>query len=132
MIIHNISFIDIFNIGIFGFVIGAFETTTNLVYLLSNNYILSKKQHRMELPDEVTDTEIRTKVIQMFCLGISLLLIATVSLLINPLYFVLASGVLFASGAIDYLRFRKSRIFLIWLVVREKGECYFSEIGCAQ
>ncbi|MFW9854706.1 MAG: hypothetical protein ACFFFG_06580 [Candidatus Thorarchaeota archaeon] len=117
MILPDISIIDIITIGFFGIVLGAFETTTNLVYLLSSNYHLSKKQHSFELPDTATESEIRQKVIQMFCLGITLLLIATLSLFVSPLYFFLASGAFLASAVIDYLRFRKFGVFLAWIIV---------------
>ncbi|MFW9779966.1 MAG: hypothetical protein ACFFE8_14010 [Candidatus Heimdallarchaeota archaeon] len=117
MIPNDISIIDLVNIGFFGIVIGAFETTTNLVYLLSDNYNLSKKQHSFELPKKATESEIRRKVIQMFCLGVFLLLIAAISLFLSPLYFFLASGAFVVSGAIDYLRFGKFGVFLTWIIV---------------
>ena len=117
MVFPQVSFINVLSIGFFGFVFGAFETTTNLIYLVTRNYSLSRRQHGFELPNDVTESEVRIKTTQMFCLGIFVLVIATISLLVNPLFFILASGALCVSSLIDYLRFRKSGIMVMWLIL---------------
>lgn len=111
------SIFQIISIGLFGFIFGTFEASTNLFYLLTKNYDLPRKQHSKELPINVTDNEVFHKVFQMFVLGTSLLLIAVISITIAAQLFIVGAAAILVSGLIDYSRFRKFDMLVVWIVI---------------
>jgi predicted nucleic acid-binding Zn ribbon protein len=113
----NLSIFKIISIGLFGLFFGLFETFTNLVYILTNNYRWSRLQHGKEIPIQAEDKVIKRKVVQMFLLGIMLLSITYISLLISPQLFVVGSVLIFLSGLLDYSRYRKKNFLLIWTII---------------
>ncbi len=113
----GMSIFQIISIGLFGFIFGTFEALTNLFYLLTKNYDLPRKQHSKELPINVTDDEVLHKVFQMFILGIFLLLIAVVSITIAPQLFIVGAAAILVSGLIDYTRFGKFDMLVVWIVI---------------
>ena len=113
----ELSVFQIIGIGLFGFIFGTFETSTNLLYLITKNYNLPRKQHGKELPTDVTNSEVYQKVIQMLCLGIILLVISILSLMVAPQLFVVGATAIFLSGLIDYAKFRKKDMLIIWSVI---------------
>lgn len=104
-------------IGIFGFFFGIFEFSTNCYYLLKRDLRLPKIQHGRELPEEVTDSMLYRKIIQMLILGTLLLCISFVSILIAPQFFPIAGVLIFLSGLLDYSRYHKTDYFTIWIVI---------------
>ncbi len=84
MIIVTLNLFQIISIGLFGIVFGLFETITNLFYLITDNYNLSRLQHGRELPTDVDDVVVLYKMIQMLILGILLLIISLISIFIAP------------------------------------------------
>ena len=108
---------QVISIGLFGFIYGGFEAATNLFYLLTKNYDLPRKQHGKELPTNVTETEVVHKVVQMFSLGIFLLLSAFIALVIAPQLFVIGAAAIFVSGLIDYSKFKKNDMLIVWIVI---------------
>ena len=117
MAIVELSIFQLIAISLFGFIFGGFEVTTNLYYLLTKNYELPRKQHRKELPDNATQEEVVHKVLQMFILGIFLLLIAFISIIIAPQLFVVGGTAILVSGMIDYSKFRKNDMLIIWIAI---------------
>lgn len=113
----ELSIFQIIGIGLFGFIFGTFEASTNLLYLIIKNYNLPRKQHGKELPIDVTDSEVYQKVIQMFCLGIILIIISIMSLVVTPQLFIVGATAIFLSGLIDYSKFRKKDMLIIWIVI---------------
>ncbi|MHA2100129.1 MAG: hypothetical protein ACW99A_15750, partial [Candidatus Kariarchaeaceae archaeon] len=98
----NLSIFKIISIGLFGLFFGLFETFTNLVYILTNNYRWSRLQHGKEIPIQAEDKVIKRKVVQMFLLGIMLLSITYISLLISPQLFVVGSVLIFLRINTDF------------------------------
>lgn len=125
MSIVELSIFQLIGIGLFGFVFGTFETSTNLLYLITKNYNLPRKQHGKELPANVTDAEVFHKVVQMFCLGIFLLIISILSSVIAPQLFIVGATAIFLSGLIDYSKFRKNNMLIVWIVISTIA-CVFS------
>ena len=125
MVTPELSIFQIISIGLFGFIFGGFETTTNFFYLFTKNYDLPRKQHGRELPAEVTEAEILHKVVQMLSLGIILLVIATTATVIAPQLFVVGAATIFMNGLIDYSKYKKHDMFLVWLVIASIA-CVFS------
>lgn len=125
MVNVELSIFQIISIGLFGFVFGGFETTTNVFYLLTKNYDLPRKQHGRELPADVTDSEILHKVVQMLSLGIILLVIATIAIVIAPQLFVVGAAAIFVNGLIDYSKFKKHDILILWIAIASIA-CIFS------
>ena len=125
MVNVELSIFQIIGIGLFGFVFGGFETTTNVFYLLTKNYDLPRKQHGRELPADVTDPEILHKVVQMLSLGIILLVIATIAIVIAPQLFVVGAAAIFVNGLIDYSKFKKRDILILWITIASIA-CIFS------
>ncbi len=117
MVNFELSIFQIISIGIFGFIFGLFETTTNLFYLLTKNYDLPKKQHGKELPIDVTETEIMQKVVQMLILGVILVITAIIATVIAPQLFVVGATAILMSGLIGYSKYRKNDIFIVWIVI---------------
>ena len=113
----QLSFLQILNIGLFGFVFGIFETVTNGYYLLTNNLRLPIIQHGRELPSEVDDNIVKHKVVQMLILGLLLLIIAIISTLITPHLFIVAIALIFLNGLLDYGKFRKIGMFMLWSAI---------------
>ena len=113
----KLSVFQIIGIGLFGFIFGTFETSTNLLYLITKNYNLPRKQHGKELPTDVTDSEVYQKVIQMLCLGLILIVISIFSLVVAPQLFIVGATAIFLSGLIDYTKFRKKDMLIIWIVI---------------
>ncbi|MFX1507858.1 MAG: hypothetical protein ACFFDC_17355 [Promethearchaeota archaeon] len=113
----QLSVFQLISIGLFGFIFGTFETSTNLLYLITRNFDLPRKQHGKELPADPTDFEVFHKIIQMLSLGILLLLISIISLVIAPQLFIIGASAIFLSGLIDYSKFRKKDMFIIWIVI---------------
>ncbi len=105
------------SIYLFGFIFGGFETTSNLFYLLTKNYDLPRKQHGKELPANVTEAEVLHKVVQMFSLGIILLVTAIFAIFIAPQLFVVGAAAIFLSGLIDYSKFKKKDMLIVWIVI---------------
>ena len=108
---------QVISIGLFGFIFGGFEATTNLFYLITNNYELPKKQHGKELPLNVTEAEVLHKVVQMFSLGVVLLLTAIIGIVIAPQLFVVGAAAIFVSGLIDYGKFKKKDMLIVWIII---------------
>ncbi|MFX0185799.1 MAG: hypothetical protein ACFE95_22165 [Candidatus Hodarchaeota archaeon] len=117
MAIVKLSIFQLITISLFGFIFGGFEVTTNLYYLLTKNYDLPRKQHGKELPNNATQEEVEHKVLQMFVLGIFLLLIACISVIIAPQLFVVGATAILVSGMIDYSKFKKNEILIVWIVI---------------
>jgi hypothetical protein len=115
----------VIGIGLFGYIFGTFETSTNLLYLITKNYDLPRKQHGKELPVNVTDDEVFHKVVQMLCLGIFLLIISILSSIFAPQLFIVGATAIFLSGMIDYSKFRKSDMLIIWIAISTIA-CVFS------
>ncbi len=112
-----ISIFQVISIGLFGFIFGGFEATTNLIYLLTKNYDLPRKQHGKELPTDVTEAELLHKVVQMFSLGMILLVTAIIAISIAPQLFVVGAAAIFLSGLIDYSKFKKNDMLIVWIVI---------------
>lgn len=117
MLNYDLSIFQVLSIGIFGFLLGSFETTTNLFYLLTKNYDLPRKQHGKELPDNATEAQILHKVVQMFGLGLILLMTATIAIIIAPQLFIVGATAIFVNGLIDYGKFKKSNMLGIWAII---------------
>ncbi|MFX1284644.1 MAG: hypothetical protein ACFFB5_13375 [Promethearchaeota archaeon] len=115
MINVELSIFQIISIGIFGFIFGLFEMMTNGLYLLTKNYELPKKQHGKELPADASTSEIKHKVIQMMILGIFLVIIAIIATVISPQLFVVGATAILVSGLIDYGKYRKKDMFIVWI-----------------
>jgi hypothetical protein len=113
----ELSIFQLISIVLFGFVFGTFETSTNLLYLITKNFDLPRKQHSKELPRDATNSEVFHKVVQMLCLGIILLSISILSLVITPQLFIVGATAIFLSGLIDYSKFRKKDMLIIWVVI---------------
>ncbi|MFX0124565.1 MAG: hypothetical protein ACFFAE_13115 [Candidatus Hodarchaeota archaeon] len=121
----ELSIFQLISIGLFGFIFGIFETSTNLLYLITKNYNLPRKQHGKELPVNVTDAEIFHKVVQMLCLGIFLLIISILSSVIAPQLFIVGATAIFLSALIDYSKFRKNDKLIVWTIISVIA-CIFS------
>ncbi|MHA1975602.1 MAG: hypothetical protein ACW98I_01745 [Candidatus Hodarchaeales archaeon] len=117
MTITEITFSQAVNIGLFGFIFGGIEILTNAIYLLTNNLKLARIQHGRELPSDVNDKIVRHKVVQMLFLGLLLLLIAIISTLMTPQLFIIATALIFLNGLLDYGKFRKIDMFLLWSLI---------------
>ncbi|MFW9903304.1 MAG: hypothetical protein ACFFFH_03150 [Candidatus Thorarchaeota archaeon] len=117
MINVQLSVFQLISICLFGFVFGTFETSTNLLYLITRNFNIPRKQHGKELPVDPTDIEVFHKIVQMLCLGIILLNISILSLVIAPQLFIIGAAAIFLNGLIDYSKYRKKDIFVIWIVI---------------
>ncbi len=117
MINGNLTLLNIISIGFFGFFFGGFETLTNVVYLISKNLDLPRKQHGAELPKNATDQDVRMKVIQMFFLGIVLLILAIASVIVNPLIFFTGGVVILISALIDAYKFGMTKMLAVWSVI---------------
>lgn len=117
MINIELSIFQIISIGLFGFIFGGFETTTNVFYLLTKNYDLPRKQHGKELPVDVTEAEILHKVVQMLSLGIILLVTAIIATVIAPQLFVVGATAILVNGLIDYGKYRKNDMLAVWIVI---------------
>ena len=113
----QLSVFQLISIGVFGFLFGIFETSTNLLYLITKNFELPRKQHGKELPENATDNEVFHKIIQMLFLGIILLSISVLSVVIAPQLFIIGAAAIFLSGLIDYSKFRKKDMLIIWFVI---------------
>lgn len=114
----ELSIFQIISIGLFGFIFGGLETTTNMFYLLSKNYDLPKRQHGKELPSNPTEGQIYQKIIQMLSLGIFLMIISTISIVIGfPQLFVVGAAGIFVNGLIDYSKFRKKDMLIVWIII---------------
>ncbi len=113
----DFSVFQLISIGFFGFIFGIFEASTNLFYLISNNYTLPRRQHSKELPRNATDIQVRHKVIQMFILGIILLFIGLMSSIIAPQLFTVGAAFILINGLIDYSKFRKRNMIFTWTVI---------------
>jgi len=113
----NLSFFQFISIGLFGFVFGVFEMTTNLFYLINRNYDLSRKQHSKELPLNATNAQVVHKVIQMLILGVILLIVSFISSITLPQFFVIGAAFILMSGLIDYAKYRKKYIAIIWTLI---------------
>ena len=113
----EMSIFQIMSIGLFGLIFGSFEASTNLFYLITKNYDLPRKQHSRELPENVSDAEVFHKVVQMFCLGIILLLISIISITIDPQLFIVGAAVILVNGLIDYSKFKKIDMLIVWIVI---------------
>ncbi|MFX1516815.1 MAG: hypothetical protein ACFFC6_10920, partial [Promethearchaeota archaeon] len=111
----ELSIFQLVGIGLFGVIFGTFEASTNLLYLITKNYNLPRKQHGKELPVNVTDSEVHHKVIQMLCLGVFLLMISVLSLVVAPQLFIVGGTAIFISALVDYSKFRKKDMFIIWI-----------------
>ena len=108
---------QIISIGIFGIVFGFFEVLTNFFYLVTKNYDLPRLQHGKELPIMPDDTVVYHKVIQMLVLGILLVIISLVSILISPQLFISGAALIFLNGLIDYSKFQKKNMFILWSTI---------------
>jgi hypothetical protein len=113
----DFSVFQIISIGLFGFILGIFETSTNLFYLISKNYVLSRKQHSKELPRNATDAQVLHKIIQMLILGLILLFVSLMSSLIAPQLFTVGAAFILINGLIDYSKFRKKNMIIAWAVI---------------
>jgi len=113
----NLSFFQFISIGLFGFVFGVFEMTTNLFYLINRNYDLSRKQHSKELPLNATNAQVVHKVIQMLILGVILLIVSFISSITLPQFFVIGAAFILMNGLIDYAKYRKKYIAIIWTLI---------------
>lgn len=113
----KLSIFQLISIGFFGFFFGIFETSTNFFYLISRNETLPRKQHSTELPNNATDTQVFHKVVQMFMLGLVLIIISLISSLVAPQLFSIGAALIFLNGLIDYSKFRKARMMLIWTII---------------
>jgi hypothetical protein len=113
----QMSVFQLVSISVFGFIFGIFETSTNLLYLITRNLDLPRKQHSRELPREATDIEVFHKIVQMLCLGIILLSFSVLSIILAPQLFIVGAAAIFLNGLIDYSKFRKKGIFIIWFVI---------------
>ncbi|UCG01880.1 MAG: hypothetical protein JSW11_20030 [Candidatus Heimdallarchaeota archaeon] len=127
MAIVELSIFQLVGITLFGFIFGIFETLTNLLYLVTKNYDLPRKQHGKELPVNVTDDQVFHKSLQMLCLGIFLLIISILSSAIAPQLFIIGGAAIFLSGLIDYSKFRKRDMFIVWIAISIIA-CVFSLI----
>jgi hypothetical protein len=121
MIEYKISIFQIIGIFGFGFFFGILETITNAFYLLTKNYDLPRRQHSKELPDIATDTQVFHKVIQMLFLGIFLFIVACISVIVSPQLFVVGAAGIFFNGLIDYSKFRKRNMLILW--------CFFAIVA---
>jgi hypothetical protein len=117
MAIVELSMLQLITISLFGFIFGGFEAITNTFYLLTKNYELPRKQHSKELPSNATQEEVLHKVFQMLVLGIFLLLIAFISIIIAPQLFVVGAAAILVSGMIDYSKFKKNGMLIVWIVI---------------
>ncbi|MFX1423407.1 MAG: hypothetical protein ACFFB2_13895 [Promethearchaeota archaeon] len=117
MIVSELSTFQVVGIGLFGFIFGIFEASTNLFYLITKNYDLPRRQHGRELPNNVTDVIVLRKVAQMFFLGIFLLFVSFISITIAPQLFTVGASAILISGLIDYSKFRKIDILIVWISI---------------
>ncbi|MFX0152201.1 MAG: hypothetical protein ACFFAJ_15550 [Candidatus Hodarchaeota archaeon] len=117
MAVTDLSVFQLIVISIFGFIFGGFETTTNMFYLISRNYRLPRKQHSRELPENATQEEVLHKVVQMLILGVCLLILAFISIVIAPQLFVVGATAILVSGMIDYSKFKKNEMLVIWILI---------------
>ena len=117
MIIVTLNFFQIISIGLFGIVFGLFETITNLFYLITDNYHLPRLQHRRELPTDADDVVVLHKMIQMLIFGILLLMISLISIFIAPQLFIVGAVLIFLNGLIDYAKFQKKNMFIVWSTI---------------
>ena len=119
MILSEISYnlLQIIAISIFGIVFGFFETITNLTYLITGNYGLPRLQHGKEIPADASDAIVVHKMIQMMLLGIFLLIISFISLSVAPQLFIVGAVLIFVNGTIDFAKFRKKDIFIVWCLI---------------
>ena len=99
----DFSVFQLISIGLFGFIFGIFETSTNLFYLISKNYTLPRKQHSKELPRNATDAQVLHKVIQMLILGLILLFVSLMSSMIAPQLFTVGAAFILINGLIVLL-----------------------------
>lgn len=113
----ELSIFQLISIGFFGIFFGIFETSTNFFYLVSRNQTLPRKQHSAELPNNATDTQVFHKVVQMFLLGLGLVIISLISSLIAPQLFTIGAALIFLNGLIDYSKFHNARMMLIWTFI---------------
>ena len=91
--------------------------TTNLFYLINRNYDLSRKQHSKELPLNATNAQVVHKVIQMLILGVILLIVSFISSITLPQFFVIGAAFILMNGLIDYAKYRKKYIAIIWTLI---------------
>jgi len=112
-----LSFFQFISIGLFGYVFGVFEITTNLFYLINRNYDLSRKQHSKELPLNATNAQVIHKVIQMLILGLILLIVSYISSITLPQFFVVGAAFILMNGLIDYAKFRKKYMVITWTLI---------------
>ncbi|MHA2074811.1 MAG: hypothetical protein ACW97X_09345 [Candidatus Hodarchaeales archaeon] len=124
------SIFQLFSIGFFGYFFGVFEASTNLFYLISKNQTLPRKQHSSELPSNATDAQVFHKVVQMLILGLVLLFLSLISSIIAPQLFTIGAALILINGLIDYSKFRKGRMMLIWTFIAILT-CIFSLIPIA-
>jgi len=93
---------------------GAFEVIANVSYLRKENgLVLARKQHR-ELPDSITDLQIKTKTICMFVFGCLLLFVGMFSYIThsyNELLFVGVLGLYMIYAFIEFAYYKFYRTF---------------------
>lgn len=104
-------------------VFGFLQTIANTIYLTKKNGIeLAKKQHR-ELPDTITDKQMKAKTICMFAFGILFFVISLFSYFTQTddgLIFIIVSGIYMLYSLIEavYYRFWKTTgAFIISLIL---------------
>lgn len=117
MFYYSLSALQILSIGLFGFFFGGFELISNILYLITRNYDLPRKQHGKELPTNATNTQVHNKVRRMFILGLTLLVISFVSITIAPQFFILGGAAIFLNGLIDYNYFKKEKMLFVWIII---------------
>ncbi|MHA2296755.1 MAG: hypothetical protein ACXAEU_03240 [Candidatus Hodarchaeales archaeon] len=117
MSVIELTTLNVIAIGFFGFFFGFFESATNFLYIVTNNIAMPRKQHGAELPVDVSDNDVRTKVYQMFVLGIILLTTAMVSIIADPRFFILGGLAILSSALFDAKKFGKSKMLGAWSVI---------------
>jgi len=93
---------------------GAFEVIANVSYLRKENgLVLARKQHR-ELPNSITDLQIKTKTICMFMFGCLLLFVGMFSYIThsyNELLFLGVLGLYMIYAFIEFVYYKFYRTF---------------------
>lgn len=93
---------------------GSMQTIANLTYLLKKNGLeLAKKQHK-ELPDNITNKQIKTKTICMFLFGILFLATGLFSYFIhayNKYSFIAVLGIYMLYALVEFIYYRFWRTF---------------------
>lgn len=76
--------------------LGMMELISNSIYLIRKDGIQQARKQHKEIPPDVTDTQMRRKVIMMFLFGILFLIAGISSYIIHDINYAFSLGVLIA------------------------------------